>query len=253
MDLWAGFIAEALQGNLQQQQAAGNLRISELSTDLERLATESAFDLDCAELTQSELEQRLAICQANESRLLQISSEWISELNDKMTAAVSTIKSTESRLSAEAEAVHESYRQQMAEVHALEEMNIAAQRTLHDVMLHESEDRALIGNEQFDTAALLWSQVADRTTDRGTLRIIEEEMVARHVLMQSQWTLWAGFIAEALQGSLEQEQAAGNLMISELSTGSDSGAPSADVGEHSPASWGVAGHGGGQPNENEQT
>ena len=60
--LWAGFIAEALQGNLEYQQAAGNLVISELSTDLERLATESAFDVDFAELKQTELEQRLAIC-----------------------------------------------------------------------------------------------------------------------------------------------------------------------------------------------
>ena len=153
--LWAGFIAEALQGNLQQQQAAGNLRISELSTDLERLATESAFDLEFAELKQAELEERLAICQAHKSQLLHISSEWISELNDKITGAVSTIKITELRLSAEVEAVHETYRQQMQEMHALEEMNIAAQRTMYEVKQHESEDRALVGSEHFDKAALL--------------------------------------------------------------------------------------------------
>lgn len=79
------------------------------------------------------------------------------------------------RLAKELEGVHVLHSQQVEEMHVLEKMSLAQQRTLFELLLHEAEKGALLKNEQFDMAALLWIQVADRTTDRGTLCIIEKE------------------------------------------------------------------------------
>ena len=85
---------------------------------------------------------------------------------------------------------------------------------MHHLLQQESQQRTLITNDQYDTAVLFWSQVADRTTDKATLFITEQESTARHVLMQSQWTTWVGFIDEAYRGKLEHQQAKGTLAIS---------------------------------------